>query len=100
MGIQDEMYVVPILREHQDSSTWKDMRLADPGSTKVPLCPTIGRSRLSERATISPSSFLVNNHIKVKIRNPLIQSGVVCYTNHSLSPYPPFPFSTIVMHQC
>ena len=77
MGIQDEMYVVPILREHQDSSTWKDMRLADPGSTKVPLCPTIGRSRLSERATISPSSFLVNNHIKVKIRNPLIQSGVV-----------------------
>ena len=38
--------------------TWKEMRLADPGSTRVPLCPTRGRSRLPERATIRPSAFL------------------------------------------
>ena len=38
--------------------TWKEMRLADPGSTRVPLCPTRGLSRLPERATIRPSAFL------------------------------------------
>ena len=49
--------------------TEKDMRLADPGSTKTPLCPTRGRSRFPERATIRPSAFLVDrplftNHSK------------------------------------
>ena len=42
--------------------TWTEMRLADPASTKVPLCPTSGRSRSPERATIRPSALLWVDH--------------------------------------
>ena len=45
-------------KRRRKNPTEKEMRLADPGSTKTPFCPTNGLSRFPERATISPSAFL------------------------------------------